>query len=123
MTKKTCLVVDDERFDRMILQKGAQGLGFSVSVAANGAEALEACKKSFPDCLLINWEMPDMNGMELLKQLQQMPDSASMRVLICTSHNHPSFVGHAYVQGANSFLTKPVNREKLEQKFKEMGLL
>ena len=117
------LVVDDMRFDRNILEMCVKKLGFSVDAAANEEEMFAVCEKKMPDCILLDWEMGETTGIVLLNKLRAMEGGSDVKVLICTSNSHPSFVGHAHAQGADSFISKPLTIEKLTNKLQELDLL
>ncbi|HEU5048079.1 MAG TPA: response regulator [Rickettsiales bacterium] len=120
---KTCLVVDDIPFDRKVITNYVARLGFSVSEAAGGKEALSLCRTSMPDCFLLDLEMPEMDGLEVLREIRSMENGDEVPVIICTSHEHPSFIGHAYINGASSYIIKPVTQDKLESEFGKLGIL
>lgn len=120
---KTCLVVDDAALDRKMVGLSAAKTGFAVSMAESGKEALALCNKSLPDLMLLDWEMQNMNGIEVLKQLRQLNGGDHVPVILCTSYEHPSFIGHAYVHGASGYITKPVTQDKLAAKLGELGML
>lgn len=117
------LVVDDVKFDRSMIELCVKKLGFSVSSAANEKEMFAYCKKNMPDCILLDWEMGETTGIVLLNKLRAMEGGSDVKVFICTSNDHPSYVGHAYLQGADSFIPKPVTIEKLTEKLQELDLL
>ena len=120
---KTCLVVDDSDFDRKIVEGCVTKAGLSVITAKSGEEALKLAKQKLPDCFLIDWEMPGMTGIELLKELRAVPGAEEIPIVFCTSHEHPSFVGHAFVQGATGYISKPITVQKVEDTFEGLGLL
>ena len=120
---KTCLVVDDTPFDRKIVELCATKMGLEVTSASSGKEALEICEKALPDCVLLDWEMQEMNGIELLKKLRALEGGGRLPIIICTSHQHASFVGHAYIQGASSYIPKPVTPDRLEEKLRELKVI
>lgn len=107
------LVVDDNKFDQNVIAICAKKLSFSVDTVGSGVDMLAYCERNMPNCILLDWEMGDTNGIELLKALRQMEGGDSVNVIICTSNSHPSFAGHAYAQGADGFITKPITMEKL----------
>ncbi len=117
------LIVDDTKFDRDIIEMSVKKLGFSTAIAANGTEMLSVYKEFMPDCILLDWEMGETTGIELLRKIRLNNEHNSVKIIICTANNHPSFVGHAHTQGADGFITKPINPEKLLAKFKEIELL
>jgi len=120
---KTCLVVDDGAFDRELLKRSAASLGFEVSEASSGEEALTMCRSSLPDYMLLDWEMEGMNGISVLQAIRAMTGGAATCIIICTANEHPSFIGHAYIQGANGYVVKPITREKLRIKLEEITQL
>ncbi len=120
---KTCLVVDDTAFDRMIIEQCATKAGLYVHSASNGEEALAICNSTFPDCILLDWEMERMNGIELMKKIRQMEKGREVPIIICTSHDHSSYIGHAYVSGANSYIAKPLTQDKLENELIKLKVL
>lgn len=120
---KTCLVIDDTSFDRELMKSGAMKLGFSVTAVGSAKEGLELCAHAMPDCILLDWEMPEMNGIEVLKSLRTMPGGMDAVIIICTSHQSPSHIGHAFAKGASDYIAKPASVERLERKFREAGLL
>lgn len=120
---KTCLVVDDGPLDRALLILHATSLGLKVTEASSGEEALTLCHTTLPDCILLDWEMPGMKGIELLEEIRRMENGASVCILICTSHEHASFIGHAFIKGANGYITKPITEFGLESKLREVRFL
>ena len=67
---KSCLIVEGSKVIRMVARKILQGLDFDTSEAADGREALDACKAQLPDAVLLDWEMPVMDGLEFLIELR-----------------------------------------------------
>ena len=120
---KTCLVVDDSPMDLVLLNRCITKLGLDVTIAASGDAAFEACKNKLPDCMVIDWEMPGMNGIELLKKIRSLENAGSIFIIVCTSHDQPSFVGHAYVQGASAYLVKPATPISLKAHLIEGGII
>ena len=119
----TCLVIDDASFDRKKLSTGIAKLGVTVHEAVDADEAISFCSKTMPDCVFIDWEMPGMKGIELLEVLRGMEGGENAFMVMCTSNDHPSFVGRAYIKGANKYIKKPVTMETLEQTLKEAKIL
>jgi len=64
---KTCLVVDDSSVIRKVARRILEGLDFQISEAENGEEAIEACRQHIPDAVLLDWNMPKMDGYEFLR--------------------------------------------------------
>ena len=81
---KSCLIVEDSKVIRMVARKILQGLHFDTSEAADGREALDACKAQLPDAVLLDWDMPIMDGLQLLVELRKLP-GGEMPVVVCCS--------------------------------------
>lgn len=119
----TCLVVDDSRVVRKVARRILEGHGFTVVEAEDGQQALDACHAAMPDCVLLDWNMPVMNGLAFLKALRAEygPDRPS--VVFCTTETDMSFIEQAIEHGAQEFIMKPFDEEILVGKFAQVGLL
>ncbi len=120
---KTCLVVDDSKVIRMVAKKILQELDFEVVEAADGSEALEACKINLPDSVLLDWNMPVMDGIEFLRALRALPGGNSPIVVFCTTENDMDHIQQAIEAGANEYIMKPFDSEIIQAKFAQVGLL
>ena len=125
MTKSplVCLVVDDSRVVRKVARRILESRGFAVEEAEDGQVALAACQRSLPDCVLLDWNMPVMNGIEFLKALRSQFGPDEPPVLFCTTENDISFIEQAIEHGAQEFIMKPFDEEILIGKFSQVGLL
>ena len=119
---KLCLIVDDSRVIRKVARQIVEDLRFEVAEAADGAQALEACRKGMPDCILLDWNMPVMNGIDFLRALRREPGGERPTVVFCTTENDMSHIAEAMRSGANEFIMKPFDSEIVESKFAEVGL-
>jgi two-component system chemotaxis response regulator CheY len=119
----TCLVVDDSRVVRKVARRILEGHGFTVTEAEDGQKALDACHVAMPDCVLLDWNMPVMNGIEFLRALRAEygPDRPS--VVFCTTETEMTFIEQAIENGAQEFIMKPFDEEILISKFEQAGLL
>jgi two-component system, chemotaxis family, chemotaxis protein CheY len=120
---KTCLVVDDSGVVRKIARRILEGMEFAVIEAEDGAKALEACKCAMPDAVLLDWNMPVMDGFEFLVQLRRMPGGDVPKVVFCTTENGIDHISRALHAGANEYIMKPFDKEIVTAKFQEVGLL
>ena len=120
--KKCWLIVDDSRVIRGIARGILQDLGFETNEAADGKEALAACLKHMPDAVLLDWNMPVMNGLDFLKQLRLMPGGKAPKVFFCTTENDMSHITQALETGADEFIMKPFDAEILTSKLALQGL-
>ena len=120
---KTCLVVDDSSIIRKIASRILEGMDFRIIEAEDGAKALEACKREMPDAVLLDWNMPVMDGFEFLVQLRRMPGGDQPKVVFCTTENDVAHIARALHAGANEYIMKPFDRDIVEAKFQEVGLI
>ncbi|MBL8572614.1 MAG: response regulator [Hyphomicrobiaceae bacterium] len=120
---KSCLVVDDSSVIRKVARRILEDLAFAISEAEDGKQALDACRKQMPDAILLDWNMPVMDGFEFLNQLRKEPGGQSPKVVFCTTENDVSHIARAMRAGANEYIMKPFDREIVEAKFSEVGLV
>jgi two-component system chemotaxis response regulator CheY len=120
---KTCLVVDDSRVIRKVARRILEDLSFRVEEAGDGSEALTACRSSMPDAILLDWNMPVMNGIDFLRHLRADPGGNRPVVVFCTTENDISAIAQAIECGANEYIMKPFDSEIVQSKFAEVGLV
>jgi two-component system chemotaxis response regulator CheY len=120
---RTCLVVDDSRVVRKVARRILEAHGFDVTEAENGQLALTACRLQMPDCVLLDWNMPVMNGLEFLKQLRAEFGPDNPPVVFCTTETEMSAIEQAIMSGAQEYIMKPFDEEILVGKFEQVGLL
>jgi two-component system, chemotaxis family, chemotaxis protein CheY len=118
---KSCLVVDDSRTVRSIARCILEAHNFEVSEAANGQLALEACRAGLPDCVLLDWNMPVMNGMEFLRALRAEYGAEHPVVVVCTREAELHCVLEALASGAQEYIMKPFDTEILMGKLAQVG--
>jgi two-component system chemotaxis response regulator CheY len=122
MHARTCLVVDDSRVVRKVARRILEGSGFAVREAADGSEALAFCRVELPGCVLLDWNMPVMNGIEFLKALRH-EFGPNPPVVFCTTETEMKYVEQAIEFGAQEFIMKPFDADILLGKFGQAGLL
>jgi two-component system chemotaxis response regulator CheY len=120
---RTCLVVDDSRVVRKVARRILEELGFDVAEAADGMEALAWCKTDMPNAILLDWNMPVLNGLEFLQQLRREPDGDRPVVVFCTVENDSDHIAQALGAGASEYIMKPFDSDIIESKFVEAGLI
>jgi two-component system chemotaxis response regulator CheY len=118
------LVVDDSRTIRMIVRKILVELGYEVREAGNGLEALKviAEDKAAISLVLADWNMPEMNGLELVKAIRQDPDLASLKIIMVTAEAEIDQVASALEAGANEYVMKPFTKGILMEKLEIVGI-
>ncbi len=117
------LIVDDSRVIRKVAGRIVQSLGFVTREAENGEEARAACAAMMPNAILLDWNMPVMDGLEFLLHLRKMPGGMKPKVVFCTTENEVAQITRALAAGADEYIMKPFDTEILRSKFLEVGLL
>ncbi|PWR18397.1 response regulator [Zavarzinia aquatilis] len=120
---KTCLVVDDSRVIRKVARRMLEEIGFEVDEAGDGQQALERCGQGLPYFILLDWNMPVMNGLEFLRALRGLPGGDAPIVVFCTTENDIEHIQAALEAGASEYIMKPFDREILEAKLASVGAL
>jgi two-component system chemotaxis response regulator CheY len=120
---RTCLVVDDSRVVRKVARRILEANGFAVAEAEDGQQALTACRSRLPDCVLLDWNMPVMDGITFLKALRQEFGSNDPPVVFCSTENDMSHIEAAIQGGAQEYIMKPFDEDILTGKFAQVGLL
>jgi two-component system chemotaxis response regulator CheY len=120
---KTCLIVDDSSVIRKVARRILEGLDFQVAEAEDGEQALESCRRHLPDAILLDWNMPKMDGYEFLRSLRRLPGGDAPKVVFCTTENDVAHIARALHAGANEYIMKPFDKEIVEAKLQEVGLL
>jgi two-component system chemotaxis response regulator CheY len=118
---KHCIVVDDSAVVRKVARRILEGLAFRISEAEDGGQALDLCRTVMPDAILLDWNMPVMDGYECLKQLRRMPGGTEPKVVFCTTENDVVHIARALHAGADEYIMKPFDRDIMAAKFQEVG--
>ena len=119
---KTCLVVDDSRVVRMVARRILEANHFAVREAEDGACALTACRETMPDAVLLDWNMPVMDGITFLRELRREFGPDNPVVVFCTTESDMRFVEAAIEAGAQEYIMKPFDEEVILGKFAQVGL-
>ena len=120
---KTCLVVDDSNVVRKIARRILEAMDFQIVEAEDGEKALAACKEAMPDAILLDWNMPVMDGYEFLHNLRRLPGGDAPKVVFCTTENGLDHITRALQAGANEYIMKPFDKDIVTAKFQEVGLV
>jgi two-component system chemotaxis response regulator CheY len=120
---RVCLVVDDSRVVRKVARRILEAHGFTVAEAGDGQQALDACHTQMPDCVLLDWNMPVMNGLEFLQRLRAEFGPEKPPVVFCTTETEMSSIELAINNGAQEYIMKPFDEDILVGKFEQVGLL
>ncbi|HZS85749.1 MAG TPA: response regulator [Stellaceae bacterium] len=120
---KSCLIVDDSRVVRKVARRILEDLAFSIEEAEDGKLAMEACQRKMPDAILLDWNMPVMNGIDFLRELRRTPGGDAPVVVFCTTENDIKHIQEAVGAGANEYIMKPFDIDIIQAKFQQVGLL
>lgn len=117
------LVVDDSRVARRIISRLLRELGFSVTEAEDGRQALEALRiHEDLGLALVDWNMPELDGLAFVKLLRADPTHAELKVLMVTSETGMHKIRQALRAGVDEYVMKPFTREMLLEKLALLGL-
>ncbi len=119
---KSCLVVDASRVIRTVATRILQSLQFETRDAADGATALRACRQNMPDLILLDWSMPDMSGVEFIRNLRREAGGERPAIVFCTMENNADMITHALAAGASEYVFKPFDRDTIAAKIAQVGL-
>src|SRR5215471_5571217 len=117
------LLIDDSSVVRKIARRILEEMDFEIVEAEDGEKALEACKRALPDAVLLDWNMPVMDGYEFLGNLRRMPGGDQPKVVFCTTENDVAHIARALHAGANEYIMKPFDKDIVTAKFQEVGLI
>jgi two-component system, chemotaxis family, chemotaxis protein CheY len=117
-----CLVVDDSAVIRKVARRILEGMNFTILEAEDGSKALDVCAVAMPDAILLDWNMPVMDGYEFLKSLRKVENGAKPKVVFCTTENDVAHIARAMHAGADEYIMKPFDKDILTSKFREIGL-
>ena len=106
-------IVDDDPFFIELLSTILEDEGHTVGSNVAAAYALSEVRRQRPDCILVDLQMAEMNGLELCEALRQMPETAKSAIVVVSAHSDPIWQNRARTIGANGFLVKPVDGAEL----------
>ncbi len=118
-----CLVVDDSSVIRKLACRMLADLGIDTAEAQNGAIAYDMCEASMPGVILLDWNMPVLDGMEFLKKLRGSRLEPQPKVLFCTTETDFSNIARALSEGADEYIMKPFDEEILASKLRLLGVI
>lgn len=106
---RNILIVDDEPNNRDLFARYIKRAGHTAQIAEDGFQALEHIGDSPPDLVLLDWMMPELSGMDVLRSLRERYSSHELPIIMCTALDDADYVVAALSEGANDFVSKPVN--------------
>jgi CheY-like chemotaxis protein len=117
MTK--LLLAEDDEFSRDMLARRLQRSGFEVTTAVDGREALLAARRDRPDVILLDLDMPVMDGHAVMRSLAIDPRTSKIPLIVLTAHGKPQDVAQAVALGCHSYEVKPVPLRRLLERIEE----
>jgi len=109
----TVLVVDDMKANRAVIGRRLEKLDYHVTCVDSGRAALEQLAERLPDVLLLDYMMPQMNGIEVLRELRASPRTRELPVIMVTARAESEAIVEALAAGADDYVTKPIDFEVL----------
>lgn len=117
------LVVDDSRATRRIIGDILREIGFEVTEAGNGCEGLQRLDQfGNPDVVLVDWNMPEMNGLEFIKAVRSTKVNRDLPMIMVTTETEMERMALAFMAGVNEYVMKPFDRIMIEEKLAILGV-
>ncbi|THB67555.1 MAG: response regulator [Desulfovibrio sp.] len=118
--KMKILIVDDARVARQIVKNMLEESGFTdIIEAENGDKALELLSKEKVDCVLSDWNMPKMNGLELLRKIRATPGMTALPFIMVTAERMEENIVQAVQEGVSGYIKKPFGGKELQTKIRQ----
>jgi two-component system, chemotaxis family, chemotaxis protein CheY len=117
------LVIDDSRAVRRIIGNIMKELGYEVLEAGQGLEGLAQLEAhGAQDIVLVDWNMPEMNGLEFIKAARAIPAYADMPIMMVTTETEMEKMAQAFVAGVNEYVMKPFDKTIILEKLQLLGI-
>lgn len=111
----TILVVDDFDDTRLLLRTWLQRKGFRVVEASDGNEAVAAAERLHPDLIIMDVEMPELDGLAATRRIRQLPNFENVPILAVSAYGADQYRDHALAAGCNEYVSTPFEPDELEQ--------
>ncbi|MBL8629984.1 MAG: response regulator [Rhodospirillaceae bacterium] len=119
----TVLVLDDCRTTCMMIESLLDSLGLQASVVSSSADALKICIEQMPDAIILDWNMPGMDGLEFQSKIRLLPKGHKPKIIFCTVRDEYADIAKAMSGGADGFIIKPATLETLTHHLQRVGLV
>lgn len=117
----TCLVVDDEENNRMIARFVLEDLGHVVLEAGSVEEALSTVVGGECDIVLLDWMMPEIDGLEFITLLRESAEGSKIKIVMCTAKEREEDKQEALKAGADGYINKPITPDSIQKAFSAFG--
>jgi two-component system, chemotaxis family, chemotaxis protein CheY len=121
-TQRSCLIVDDSTVIRRVVAEMFRDLNFAVSEAPTGLHAVAHCREQAPDLIMLDWNMPVMDGITCLREVRALAMAKRPIVIMCTTESHLSKIQEALTAGADEYIMKPFDQGVLLDKLSQFDL-
>ena len=112
---RTIMVVEDYDDTRMLLKVGLEGLGYSVLEAANGQEAVDIASRERPDLILMDLDLPILDGIAATQRIRQQPELEKVPIVAVTAYPMSYTHVKAFAKGCDEYMAKPIDMAELAQ--------
>ena len=119
----SCLIADDSKIIRLLLSKIMSNLGFSVIEAEDGEDVVELTQLKEPDLIIMDWNLPVLDGIDVLYKIREMKIGKSPKVIFCSSSSDLERIDKAINGGADDYIMKPFDEDIISSKLTILGLL
>ena len=113
--KRTILVAEDSADSREMLQVLLEMKGYAVVSASDGYHAVEVAVQNIPDLILIDLQLPGLNGLSVTKELRLHPELQAVPIILISGHDPVKYRTEALSAGCDDYLLKPIDFERLDQ--------
>lgn len=119
---RTCMIVEDSATIRRVLREMLRRLGLFPIEVKCAEDALAICTKRLPDVMIVDWNLPGMNGVALVRQVRALPEGKEPRIIMCTVEASLERIEQALAEGADEYIMKPFTMEALADKLNLVGM-
>jgi two-component system alkaline phosphatase synthesis response regulator PhoP len=116
----TVVLAEDDPDIQLVARLSLKRAGFTVTVVSNGQEALDTIRRQPPDVVLLDWMMPELDGLETCRQLKADPETAMIPVVFLTAKSQEAEIQRGLSLGASGYVTKPFDALTLGQQLKDI---
>jgi len=120
---KTCLIIDDSDVIREIVARIVEGLGFKPHEAGDAVDAIEFCRSTKPDIVLLDWDLPSIVALDFLRVIGGFEAGQKPKIVLCATENNPKQFALARAAGAEFHILKPYDHDAIARAFAEAGVL
>ncbi len=119
----SCIVADDSKIMRMLLSKILENFGYTVSGAEDGEDLLEQCAKNMPDLIICDWQMPLIDGIDVLLKIRSDKKIKQPIFMFCSYIKDVEIISQAINAGADDFIMRPFDEDIIASKLKIIKVL